>query len=63
MSDDRIIDTDGSDEGLIESRPCRKCKGKGYHHGFGENGCDPDWCTRCGGPGSEWHQLLTAPDT
>lgn len=33
--------------------PCPRCKGRGYHHGFGENGADPDWCTQCGGPG-EW---------
>ena len=30
---------------------CPKCKGKGYHHGFGEHGHDPDWCLLCGGPG------------
>lgn len=30
---------------------CPTCDGKGYHHGFGEDGCDPDWCTQCGGPG------------
>jgi len=32
---------------------CPRCKGKGYHHGFGEHGHDPDWCEQCGGPG-EW---------
>jgi len=30
---------------------CPRCKGKGYHHGFGEHGHDPDWCSNCGGPG------------
>ena len=30
---------------------CPRCKGSGYHHGFGEDGRDPDWCDKCGGPG------------
>lgn len=30
---------------------CDRCKGKGFHHGFGEDGCDPDWCGDCGGGG------------
>lgn len=30
---------------------CSRCSGKGYHHGFGEDGHDPDWCSVCGGPG------------
>lgn len=30
---------------------CPKCEGRGYHHGFGEFGRDPDWCADCGGPG------------
>lgn len=30
---------------------CERCKGRGYHHGFGEDGHDPDWCIDCGGPG------------
>lgn len=29
--------------------PCPNCNGKGYHHGFGEHGHDPDWCLVCGG--------------
>jgi hypothetical protein len=33
--------------------PCPRCWGKGYHHGFGEHGHDPDWCEDCGGPGEE----------
>lgn len=33
--------------------PCQRCQGKGYHHGFGENGADPDWCESCGGPGEQ----------
>lgn len=31
---------------------CPRCKAKGYHHGFGEDGHDPDWCENCGGPGT-----------
>jgi hypothetical protein len=34
-----------------EMVPCPRCTGKGYHHGFGEGGHDPDWCENCGGPG------------
>jgi hypothetical protein len=34
---------------------CPRCKGKGYHHGFGEGGVDPDWCEDCGGPGQMLH--------
>jgi hypothetical protein len=32
-----------------ETKPCQKCNGKGYHHGFGTDGHDPDWCEECGG--------------
>ena len=32
-------------------KPCPRCNGKGYHHGFGESGADPDWCDNCGGVG------------
>lgn len=28
---------------------CKRCDGRGYHHGFGEHGHDPDWCEVCGG--------------
>lgn len=28
---------------------CSRCTGRGYHHGYGEDGCDPDWCEECGG--------------
>ena len=39
-----------------ESNPnmvrCPRCEGKGYHHGFGENGYDPDWCELCEGTAS-----------
>lgn len=28
---------------------CERCDGRGYHHGFGETGHDPDWCADCGG--------------
>jgi len=31
--------------------PCERCASQGYHHGFGENGHDPDWCSVCGGSG------------
>jgi hypothetical protein len=34
-----------------EFKPCPRCNGQGYHHGFGEHGHDPDWCEDCGGPG------------
>lgn len=30
---------------------CKRCRGRGYHHGFGERGLDPDWCLDCGGSG------------
>jgi len=62
VSNHRIIATD-SDEGLIESCDCDRCKGKGYHHGFGEHGWDPDWCVVCGGPGVSFHELLTPYET
>jgi hypothetical protein len=39
---------------------CGKCKGKGYHHGFGAGGHDPDWCTECGGAG-EWEVAPAEP--
>lgn len=32
-----------------EMSPCRRCNGTGYHHGFGEDSHDPDWCEECGG--------------
>lgn len=28
---------------------CPQCNGTGFHHGFGEDGHDPDWCENCGG--------------
>lgn len=31
---------------------CVRCKARGYHHGFGEGGHDPDWCIDCGGAGT-----------
>lgn len=34
-----------------DAAPCARCRQRGYHHGFGENGHDPDWCTACGGSG------------
>lgn len=36
---------------------CPGCNGKGYHHGFGEHGHDPDWCLNCGGS-----QIIPARD-
>jgi len=48
---------------FAESYTCPRCKGKGYHHGFGEHGYDPDWCESCGGPGDAWRDLLTPPET
>lgn len=42
---------------------CDRCKGKGYHHGFGEGGVDPDWCDDCGGMGVYLHPDANAdPD-
>ncbi len=37
---------------------CDRCKGKGYHHGFGEDGHDPDWCEVCGGA-ERWRPELS----
>lgn len=37
-----------------EPSPCPRCDGKGCHHGFGEDGVDPDWCLDCGGCGATW---------
>lgn len=48
---------------LMDFSVCRRCKGRGYHHGFGEHGWDPDWCEHCGGARYETHDLLTPPDT
>ena len=48
---------------LIEFSTCKRCEGRGYHHGFGERGWDPDWCVRCGGPGYETSDLLTGYET
>lgn len=48
---------------LMETFVCRRCKGEGYHHGFGEHGRDPDWCSCCHGPGVEWFDLLTPHET
>jgi hypothetical protein len=42
------FDAASSEPRLIE---CKRCSGKGYHHGFGEHGQDPDWCEDCGGGG------------
>ncbi|SMF65468.1 hypothetical protein SAMN02982989_3363 [Xaviernesmea oryzae] len=45
---------------------CERCDGRGYHHGFGENGHDPDWCEVCGGgqyvvaPGEEGRAMRLA---
>jgi len=30
---------------------CPKCQGRGYVHGFGEHGADPEWCPSCDGHG------------
>jgi hypothetical protein len=48
---------------LIEFSNCRRCDGRGFHHGFGENGADPDWCVKCGGPGFDAQDLLTPYET
>jgi len=38
-------------QATAETEDCPRCVGRGYHHGFGEHGHDPDWCESCGGPG------------
>jgi hypothetical protein len=38
-------------DNLNDCKPCERCASKGYHHGFGEDGMDPDWCVVCGGCG------------
>jgi protein gp37 len=40
--------------GTMPFDACPTCSGKGFHHGFGEGGHDPDWCSECGGPGVAW---------
>lgn len=42
---------DEQNDQMMAEYPCPRCGGKGYHHGFGDDGIDPDWCTLCGGPG------------
>jgi hypothetical protein len=51
------------DEPTQECLPCPRCKGRGYHAGFGEDGLDPDWCEECGGAQYIWRVLLTDFDT
>lgn len=51
------------ENGFSEALRCERCQGRGYHHGFGEHGWDPDWCTRCGGSGFDWRELLTVLET
>lgn len=48
---------------LFEFVTCPRCNGKGYHHGFGERGWDPDWCERCDGSQFESRELLTPYET
>lgn len=43
--------------GSLPCQNCARCAGRGYHHGFGEGGADPDWCDKCGGPGQEWPEF------
>jgi hypothetical protein len=45
---ERALDAWNASPDLVN---CQKCEGSGYHHGFGEGGVDPDWCTVCGGSG------------
>jgi len=42
---------------------CPRCKGRGYHHGFGEHGHDPDWCSECGGDGNDIKEVITPWET
>lgn len=49
---DRIIEAAAHDSMVHPTMiNCERCMGKGYHHGFGEDGADPDWCENCGGGG------------
>ncbi len=36
---------------INDTAPCARCSQRGYHHGFDEDGHDPDWCQTCGGSG------------
>ena len=42
---------------------CSRCDGRGYHHGFGEHGHDPDWCERCGGAQYNFKEVITPWET
>ena len=45
----------------IDMVPCDRCDGRGYHHGFGEHGHDPDWCVKCDGAQTV-HSGVEPPD-
>ncbi|MFC6487306.1 hypothetical protein [Nitratireductor sp. GCM10026969] len=55
MATDRQIEAAKAAFRKAEATPrtidCPRCDGFGYHHGFGEDGYDPDWCSQCGGGG------------
>lgn len=53
MTTDKALEAARASYRHAEENPrfveCPRCKGVGYHHGFGEEGNDPDWCSQCGG--------------
>ena len=54
---------DAGDGYLFFIGQCPRCKGRGYHHGFGEHGHDPDYCNQCGGDGRISNAAVTAWET
>lgn len=58
MDKEQVIEECRLEAGARPDKVCQRCAGKGYHHGFGEDGHDPDWCEKCGGAGAEtWSEL------
>lgn len=50
---DAAIEAENHAFDTVRMVKCKRCEGRGYHHGFGEDGADPDWCSDCGGGGYE----------
>jgi DnaJ-class molecular chaperone len=63
MPSNQVRISNWPDEPMQECVKCPRCNGRGYHHGFGERGHDPDWCEQCDGAQYIWRVLLTAFDT
>ena len=49
MAEAREVIAKALEDNQVDMVPCPQCDGRGYHHGFGEHGHDPDWCTKCDG--------------